>query len=308
MTRYHEDLSLAAVDVMPSRPSVRFSRHLVFVYAIGFLGCFLTACKQPPSIGADIAVSIHGEQIHYDAFEGYLRDNVDSADTALDSDVRSKLFDQFLDEQLLVRLAVERGMVEPGVEQRGAVEFLLRAVPRESWTETQVRAYYEAHQDAFSRSEEVHLRQILVAEREVVEQARDAIAAGEDFAQVAARFSQEPTSQLGGDQGRLAREDLPVAYADTIFDLSAGEVTEIITADYGFHLFQVVERYPAEVAPLEDVEAEIRQALESQRVDDIITGFIDEARERYNVIVFPSNVPFDYQGDYVPRDNGPDAH
>ncbi|MCP4200705.1 MAG: hypothetical protein GY769_02070, partial [bacterium] len=130
---------------------------------------------------------------------------------------------------------------------------------------------------------------------------------GEDFGQVAARFSQEPNSQLGGDQGRLAREDLPVAYADAIFDLAPGEVTDIVSADYGFHLFQVVERYPAEVAPVEEVAPAIRQVLERQRVDETVASFVDEARERYNVIVFPSNIPFDYQGDYAHRDTAPDA-
>ena len=193
-------------------------------------------------------------------------------------------------------------MVEPGVELREAVELVLNEFPRTGWTDSQLRAYYEAHKDEFRHPEEVHLRQILVADREAAEQARDAIAGGEDFAQVAARFSQEPNAQLGGDQGRLAREDLPTTFADTIFGLGAGEVTDIVTADYGFHIFQVVERYPAELQPFEDVENTIRQALERQRVDEIVAGFIDEARERYNVVVFPSNIPFDYQGDYVQRD------
>ena len=37
-------------------------------------------------------------------------------------------------------------------------------------------------------------------------------------------------------------------------------------------------------------------------LDEIVAGFIYEARERYNVVVFPSNIPFDYQGDYAHQD------
>jgi PPIC-type PPIASE domain len=269
--------------------------------ALALAAAPLGGCRQLPPIAADVVVRIHGEELHYDQFETYLRDHIDADGAALDSEAQSRLFDQFLDQQLLVRLAVERGIVEPGVELRKALERIVGSQPRTEWTEPQLRAYYNAHQAEFRRPEEVRLRQILVADREVAEQAQAALAAGEDFAQVAARFSQEPNAQMGGEQGRLARQDLPVAYADIIFDLAAGEATGIVPADYGFHIFQVVERYPAELPPFQEVADTIRQALERQRVDEIVAGFIDEARERYNVIVFPSNIPFDYQGDYVHR-------
>ncbi len=265
--------------------------------------CLVSNCRQPPSIAADVAVLIHGEEMHYDQFEAYLRENDAGADASLESAVLSRLFDQFLDQQLLIRLAVERGLVEPGVGLREAAELVLADFPKTSWTEEQLEAYYRAHEAEYQHPEEVYLRQILVADREVAEEAHAAITSGEDFTQVAARFSQEPNAQMGGDQGRLAREDLPPTFADAIFDLAAGEVTDIVTADYGFHIFQVVERYPAEVQPLEDVIDSIRQALERQRVDEIVAGFIAEARERYNVVVFPSNIPFDYQGDYAHRDS-----
>ncbi len=259
----------------------------------------LPACRQPPAIGADVAVRIDGEEIAYGAFEAYLRSNFDADDPSLEGQVQNRLFDQFLDEQLLLRLAIERGLVEPGVDQRQAVEFLLRGQPRPDWTEAQLQAYYQAHVADFEHPEEVRLRQILVHDRADAEQARGALNDGEDFPQVAARFSQAPNAQLGGDQGRLSREDLPTAYADTIFDLDAGEVTGIVEADYGYHIFEVVARYPAEVAAFEDVAEEIRRTLDRQHVDETVEGFIQEARDRYNVTVFPDNFPFDYQGEYA---------
>lgn len=282
---------------------VEFFLRWVAIVLTGCLVGLLGGCRKPPSIDADVAVLIHGEEMHYDQFEAYLRENDAGADASLEGAVLSRLFDQFLDQQLLVRLAVERGLVEPGVELREALELVLADFPKTGWTESQLQGYYNAHQAEYRRPEEVYLRQILVEDRDVAEQAQAAITGGEDFAQVAARFSQEPNAQMGGDQGRLAREDLPANYADAIFDLAAGEVTDIVNADYGFHIFQVVDRYPAEVLPLEDVASSIRQVLERQRVDEIVAGFIAEARERYNVVVFPSNIPFDYQGDYAHRDS-----
>ncbi len=157
------------------------NRRLPAFLGAALTGALLAGCSQPPAIGADVAVLIHGEEIRYDQFEAHLRDNVDSMDASLDSEVQSRLFDQFLDEQLLTRLAVERGLVEPDVEHRDAVRFLLRGSPRQDWPEGRLKAYYDAHLPDFSRPEEVHLRQILVPDRTTAEQALQAIAAGEEF-------------------------------------------------------------------------------------------------------------------------------
>ncbi len=273
--------------------------NVVVCLSVSLLWLAFAGCQKPPVSGADVAVRIDGEEIHYGEFEVYLRDNMSGGDSALDNLVQSELFDQFLDAQLLFRLAIERGLVEPEADLRQALELLLSDYPRQIPTEAQIKAYYEVHKAKYQHSEEVHLRQILVADRSAAEEAQQAIAEGEDFAQVAARISQEPRAHLGGDQGRLAREDLPVTFVDAIFELAPGEVTDIISADYGFHLFQVVAAFPAETVPLEQVSSEISAALERLHLDELVDGFILEARERYNTAVFPTNFPFDYQGYYA---------
>ncbi|MEM7352276.1 MAG: peptidylprolyl isomerase [Acidobacteriota bacterium] len=267
--------------------------------------CLVAACRKPPATAADITVRIDGEEIPYSDFESYLDDSIDDADSSLLGTVQSQLFDQFLDAQLLIRLAIERGLVQPDVNQRLAMEFLLRDDASQVFSDDDLKAYYEANSERFQRAEEVHLRQILVDDRAVAEQAQRAIRGGESFADVAARFSQEPRASSGGDQGRLAREDLPTPFVDAIFDLEPGEVTDIISADYGFHIFQVVERFPAEIIPFAAVENEIRSTLNRMDLDDRVVGFISEARERYNVVVFPANFPFDYQGYYAQHHTAP---
>ncbi len=308
------------------------------------LALLIAGCGHKPTTSADIAVSIDGEEISQRHFEAYLRRQVESEDLELDSEVLSRLFDQFLDGQLLIRLAIERGLVErrlpnarppatgppaaglegssgsggeglspeaprpppmgagsageSGVDERRAVAFLLRNGLEEASAEEEVEAYYTAHLDEFRRPEEVYLRQILAHDRARAVSAQEALAAGEAFAQVAARFSQGPKASLGGDQGRLSQDDLPAVFIDAIFDLEPGGVSDIVTADYGFLIFQVVERYPAETASLEQVAGEIRQALQRQHVDELVAGFVAEARARYNVKVFPDNFPFEYRGSY----------
>ncbi len=264
----------------------------------------LVACRHEPALDPDIVVGIDGEEIRYAAFASYLQENADASSFALEDAVLSQLFDQFLDGELLIRLAVERGLIlNVPLDQRMAVEFLLSGVAERSWDERDMAAYYAAHKAEYERPEGVRLQQILVYERQEGQAAQAALAAGEDFAQVAARFSQVPITYLGGQGGRLARDDLPPAFADSVFDLKPGDVSKIFAAEYGFHIFRVVERYPAETAPLSEVAAEIRAALRRQSMDELVGSFISEARERYHVKIHLSNLPFDYQGSYVHEEN-----
>jgi hypothetical protein len=257
------------------------------------------ACSQSGG-GSDIAIRIDGEPVHYGTFEAYLRANVDPGAIDLESKALSNLFDQFLDEQLLIRLAAERGLVKPHVDQRDALAYLLRDHEPEL-PESQLRAYYEAHLAEYQRPERVRLRLILVYDRPPAEKALAELRRGEDFAQVAARYSQDPKAQLGGDQGLLGHEDLPPSFADTIFGLEAGEISGIVKADYGFQIFKVEEKLPSATLSFEAARPEIEQQMRRQVLDEAMTSLIAEARRRSRVELFLQNFPFDYEGAYAAK-------
>jgi peptidyl-prolyl cis-trans isomerase C len=262
----------------------------------------LGACRREAPPGPDVAARIAGEEVPYSRFEAYLARQVGDPETVLGSDVLSELFDQFLDEQLLARLAADRGLLRAGGSgpgrERHAVDALLAAGPAASPSDAEVARYYAAHAGEFSRAERVRLRQILVEDRAAAERAAAELATGADFGEVARRLSRDPSASRGGDQGVLARSDLPPAFAETIFALRPGEVSRIFPAEYGFHIFQVVERLPAEVAPLGEVAGEIRARLARERSDRRLAALVAECRNRYDVEVYGRNLPFDYEGSY----------
>ncbi len=261
------------------------------------------ACARRPPLEPEVLARIGPDQLVRAAdFEAYFRRNVGEEEEVLSSVVLSELFDQFVDEELLVRLAVDRGLVPPGASQRRAVNALLARMPERTWTDPEVAAYYQGHRSEFERPERVHLRQILVEDRGAAEAALRALEAGEDFEAVARRLSLDPTSDRGGDQGQLAREDLPPAFADLVFGLQPGGISGIVSAEYGFHIFQVVARLPAEVEPLAEAADEIRERLRQQWADQALGDLISEARKRYNVEVYPHHFDFNYQGDYRAKD------
>lgn len=263
----------------------------------------LTACGQAePPPPADLVARIGGaDEIRYGRFEDYVKRTAGDGETVLAGDVLSQLFDQFLDEELLARLAIDRGLARDATlaaARRRAIDALLAAELGKDPAPDEIAAYYQAHRGEFARPERVRLRQILTEDRATAERALRELSGGADFAQLARRLSGDAGTASGGFQGELSRDDLPPAFAEVIFALQPGEVSRLVPAEYGFHIFQVVSRSPAEVVPLEQARGEIVERLRQERADRALAALVGEARRRYNVEVVERNLPFEYRGSY----------
>jgi hypothetical protein len=283
----------------PARLSLAASGRAWLLWAAlgwGALG-LATGCGPADMPAQDAAAEVGGREIPYQSFEAYLAANVGETEPQLGHMALSRLFDQFLDEELLTRLAEDSGM-NLAADRRQAVETLLASYEAQQISPTELELYYAQHQEEFRRPERVRLRQILVEEEWLAEQARKALEGGESFDSVSERLSEDPAAAVGGEQGELAREDLSPAFAEVVFALEPGEISPIVTAEYGYHIFQVTERLPEEVVPLDEAMDSIRGRLRRQNADQQLARLLDEARRRYNVEIYERNLPFNYRGSY----------
>jgi peptidyl-prolyl cis-trans isomerase C len=244
----------------------------------------------------NVVAKLGGEEVRLQQFESYLEESSIDLDAGLDSRVLTQLFDEFLDEALVRKLALDEGSVGAEASRREALEALVGERLEIEPSAESVELFHRRNEERFSRPERVRVRQILVEEQESVDLALRELNAGVPFEEVARRLSIEPAASHGGDQGFLARDDLPPAFVETIFDLEIGEVSSVVAADYGFHIFQVTERRPAEAVPVTEAAEEIRAHLRTTRAQELRRGLVEEARARYNTRVYGSNLPFDYQG------------
>jgi len=263
------------------------------------------ACERPAPPPPDVIAEVAGEPVRYGEFESHLTRQLGETGASLGSDVLSELFDQFVDERLLARLAVEEGLASGSAAarpagRRRAVDRLLAAAEEPAPTGADVAAWYDRHRDELRRPERVRLRQLLVEDRATAERALAEVRAGTDFAAVAARVSGDPSvATMAGIENELSRDELPPAFAETVFELGPGEVSEPVEAEYGVHLFQVTTRLPEEVVPLAEARDEIERTLRREAADRRLAALVEEARGRYDVTVHERNLPFDYRGFYL---------
>jgi len=284
------------------------------VGAVAGLGLWLTACGGGPS--PDTVATLGDHQIPYSAFAGFVEAQTDTSPASLEPPVLSSLLDQFLDERLLVRTAIDQGLLSPDamgddsdehIDHRQALKALLDAAPAPEPTQDELRERYRAERSRFILPERVRLSQILVDDRSTAEKAAAELAAGAEFSAVAKRYSIDPSAPYGGSQGELSRADLPEEFAAIIFRLQPGEVSDIVEADYGYHIFQVTERLPARTVPFEEAAPSLRARLREERAADHVSQVVTDARNRYTVRVYDDHLPFDYRGSYptAPSDDGP---
>ena len=126
------------------------------------------------------------------------------------------------------------------------------------------------------------------------EQALKRARAGENFAELAAAFSDAPDALQGGDIGWRPLDRMPALYADVASKLGAGEVSELLRSSAGFHVVKLIGKRggsaPASVQQIRArhilirvselvSESEARRKLENVR-ERIVNGvdFAEQAR------------------------------
>jgi parvulin-like peptidyl-prolyl isomerase len=159
----------------------------------------------------------------------------------------------------------------------------------------EIQAYYEAHADEMIQSETAKVRHLFVrlrpdmtdaeraAARSKIDAIKERLDAGEDFAQLAVELSEDSAAARGGELGWLQRDKLSGPFQLVTFSTPVGEVSDVVAAEYGYHIIEVTDRQPASQIPLEQVREAITRTLRDQRMGEAVKAFIGQLRESAQV-------------------------
>ncbi len=162
----------------------------------------------------------------------------------------------------------------------------------------EVQKYYDAHKQDFIRPEQVALRSIEINtagkdEAEVAELKKKADTAlkrikdGEDFGEIAKRYSDGATAKQGGYLGIYKRGELSKQLEDVVFTLKKNGLTDVMETKQGFLVMQVLEHYDEGQQSLAKVENEIMDKLYGERMEPALRDYLKTLREQSYVVVKP---------------------
>jgi len=260
-------------------------------------------------------------------FDQYVRAAIGSGIDGLDGSTLGPLFDEFIDQKFLLQAAREQGVTISSVEktdylvrlEEGALsaeekasfmavdsgplidqlktEKVARGIVRGLTVEdSEVRDYYEHNQKEFILQERVAVSQVLLqTEQEAVEVWEKLRFASEDgFRELARSKSVGPEATAGGEMGVFQRGQLPPEMDEAVFVLPEGGGSPVIESSYGFHIFRVDKKFPAESMSLEDAAASIKIKLLDLKSQAVMSHHVQELEGRFDWAVFPENLPFLY--------------
>lgn len=133
-----------------------------------------------------------------------------------------------------------------------------------------IEQYYNENKDRFYQEDKVKLRMIQFsrAQAETDEQLRkraevalNLFKAGERFDILAKQYSQDARRTRGGDWGWQQRNDLKKEFSEPLFNIKAGESTDIIITPEGAFLLFAEDRKYAGIQAIDDVRDQIERIL-----------------------------------------------
>lgn len=136
--------------------------------------------------------------------------------------------------------------------------------------------------------QQTHARHILIRINEVVsegearrklENVRERIVNGVDFAEQARLYSQDGSAAKGGDLGWLNPGDTVPEFERAMDALKVNELSQVVQSPFGMHLIQVQERRERDVS-VERQRGVARQALRDRKLDEAYQDWLRQLRDR----------------------------
>jgi peptidyl-prolyl cis-trans isomerase C len=202
------------------------------------------------------------------------------------------LLEQLVQQQALASAAEIGQQEELGLEnERRAflAATLLDRIGNAEVTEEALQAEYDAIYGSAEPETEYNASHILVETEEEAQALIEDLAAGADFAELAAERSIGPSGPNGGQLGWFGAGMMVPSFEAATFALEVGEVSAPVQTQFGWHVIVLNETREQEPPGLEQVRAELTEGLRQARVEAAMTEVMDQADiDRPEIAIDPS--------------------
>ncbi len=276
-------------------------------------------------------VTLNGEAISLDEFDSEFRMMQIHYSAVSEGDMRSikrRLFEQVLNRRLLLQEARKIGLTMSQAQAvdtlKGALKDMpedfgvllkARGVNQDAWKRRilqealarkvvdrevnsrvhilpeEVEEYYWSHLSDYWQPAAVHLRHLVVQRKSDLAKVLQSLKKGEEFGKVASVFSLDPERGQGGDWGFMDLDRLSPAYLKVLSGLKPGEISKPLKDNFGYHLFQLLDRRPRRMQPFEEVKGSIHDSLLKEEQDHRFDEWMEDLKKKSTIKVNQEMAP-----------------
>ena len=240
----------------------------------------------------EVLAVVAGEAITQEEFDGFLR-TVPREHQAYISNpqFRQQCLEQLIALRLLAKLGEEEKLDETEEFEKILVnakrdilaQMAMAEVMKDiTVTDEEVKAFYEANPQQFTKGATVSAKHILTDSEEKCNAILASITSGEKAFEVAAQESSTcPSGAKGGDLGEFGKGQMVKEFEDVAFSAEIGQVVGPVKTQFGYHLIKVEGRRESSDTPFEQVKDNIKMQLLQQKQNAAYTAKVTELRAKY---------------------------
>jgi peptidyl-prolyl cis-trans isomerase D len=155
-------------------------------------------------------------------------------------------------------------------------------------SESDLRRAYTEQRDKFRVPERVHVRHILLktadkppaevqALRKRIDDLLKQAKGGADFAALAQKNSDDTASAVkGGDIDWITRGQTVPEFEKAAFTLKPGQLSDVITTVYGFHILKVEQKETAHMRSFDEVKGDLQKEVQQTRASEKVQALADQ--------------------------------
>ena len=196
--------------------------------------------------------------------------------------------DQLITQELLRQAAQKEGLssdadvkAQLSLSQSAilARTFVKNFFEKEPVSDAELNTSYEKFKAA-QGTKEYEVRHILVTREDTAKQIIAKLAAGQKFADLAKKYSEDVGSATsGGDLGWASLSSYVPEFSDAVQKLQKGKYTKKpVQSKFGWHVIELDGVRPKQIPTLAEVKPKLTQSIREEKLKDLIQNMKDKAK------------------------------
>ncbi len=213
--------------------------------------------------------------------------------------IHKKLIDELGSKKIVERELSKVGLSMEILKKRYAKKSVLEQLYvkklKVTKTEAELKEYYKKNMYKFKIPEKVKVSLIYIKNNPTdpkgrskgkakAAEALSKIKSGEDFGDIAAKYSNAMSRIKGGDMGFLHKGRLHENVEKKAFNMKVGEVSDIIEKDIGFYIVKVTDKKAPKQLPFKKVKKSLEKDLIKKEENRIKEDLLEKLESKAKII------------------------